>query len=89
MNLNLLGTVGFAVFICTLILWRVVHSGSSHKLIHGPPRDSLIAGNLAQLFSPDGMKYHELFIQQYGNAFELHGLFQVRNLFCSEHLQRP
>lgn len=46
-------------------------------LLHGPPRDSLIAGNLAQLFAPLGMEHHERFTKEYGNAFEVYGLFGV------------
>lgn len=59
-------------------------------LIHGPPRDSFIAGNLGQLFAPaDGMVYHEKFTKEYGNAFEVYGLLGVSarslviTVFCS------
>lgn len=59
----------------------------SRPLIHGPPRDSIIAGNLAQLFAPaDGMVYHEMFTKEYGNAFEIYGLFGVSCSFDHQYL---
>lgn len=58
----------------------------SRALIHGPPRDSIIAGNLGQLFAPaDGMVYHENFTKEYGNAFEIYGLFGVSCSFGHEY----
>lgn len=47
-------------------------------LIHGPPRDSIITGNLGQLFSAaHGLEYHARFLKEYGTAFEVYGLLGV------------
>lgn len=64
-----------AVLVLLVLLFRSLRG--PQPLIRGPPRDSLIAGNLAQLFSPGGMEYHERFTKEYGNTLEIYGLFGV------------
>lgn len=76
-----LTVVSTAIILLVLTRWFF---RSSRPLIHGPPRDSFITGNLAQLFAPeDGMVYHERFTKEYGNAFEIYGLLGVSPPSCS------
>lgn len=81
-SVSVIAAVAVAIFLLVHFL------RGRQPLIHGPPRDSLIAGNLAQLFSAGGMKYHEKFTKEYGNAFEVYGLFGVNIRFETSLISR-
>lgn len=75
-------TFAFAAVALIYALTRFVRG--RRPLIHGLPCDSLITGNLGQLFSaPHGLEYHARFLKEYGTAFEVYGLFGVSA--CRHH----
>ncbi|KAJ6568729.1 cytochrome P450 monooxygenase [Mycena capillaripes] len=49
--------------------------------IPGPPRRSLITGNLSQFHDPDGSLFQQQLEQNYGAVVKIRGLFGARQLF--------
>ncbi|KAJ7693049.1 cytochrome P450 [Mycena rosella] len=49
--------------------------------IPGPPRKSLLTGNLTQYYDPDGWTFQRELEENYGQVVKLHGLFGDRQLY--------
>ncbi|KAJ6556137.1 cytochrome P450 [Mycena capillaripes] len=70
----LLGTV-----LGARILLRRIFSALDN--VPGPPRKSLLTGNLTQFHDPDGWEFQRELEQSYGQVVKIHGLLGERHLF--------
>ncbi|KAJ6587527.1 cytochrome P450 [Mycena vulgaris] len=61
-----------------LLWWRLF---SVLDNIPGPPRKSLVTGNLIQYTDPDGWDFHKELEENYGQVVKLHGLLGARQLY--------
>ncbi|TFK53892.1 cytochrome P450 [Heliocybe sulcata] len=67
------------------IIYKVIKCYALPPLIlAGPPSASMITGNLGQIFSAGGMKYHGRFLEEYGRIFQIHGLLGDVQIFTSD-----
>ncbi|KAF7432814.1 cytochrome P450-dit2 [Pleurotus ostreatus] len=76
-----------AIYATSWALWRVVRSLFIRSPFHelpGPPRDSLITGNLSHVYSPEGIPWHFNMSKKYGRVFRVHGLFGAEQLYVSD-----
>ncbi|KAJ7240250.1 cytochrome P450 [Mycena rebaudengoi] len=60
-------------------VWRRVFSPLDN--VPGPPRKSLVTGNLTQYYDPDGSEFHKDLEENYGQVVKIHGLFGARQLY--------
>ncbi|KAJ7702762.1 cytochrome P450 [Mycena rosella] len=75
--------------ICALLVIFIAHAlrtllrrlSSALDNIPGPPRKSLLIGNLAQYHDPDGWEFQKELEETYGQVVKLHGLFGARELY--------
>ncbi|KAJ8516646.1 hypothetical protein ONZ45_g6069 [Pleurotus djamor] len=67
--------------------WRLIRSlfiRSPFDELPGPPRDSLITGNLSKVYSPEGIPWHFEMSKKYGRIFRIHGLFGAEQLYVTD-----
>ncbi|KAJ7626870.1 hypothetical protein FB45DRAFT_749544 [Roridomyces roridus] len=66
------------------VLWRTLRGffvRNPLDNIPGPPSDSFLAGNVAQLHGPDGFELHQSLEQDYDSVVRIHGLFGATQLY--------
>ncbi|KZT24183.1 cytochrome P450 [Neolentinus lepideus HHB14362 ss-1] len=67
------------------IVFKVVKRYALHPtILAGPPSASAMVGNLGQIFSADGLGYHDEFLKKYGRVFQVHGLLGEKQIFTSD-----
>ena len=73
-----------AVIFLTLVV-NTIRGIVSHRAKHrafrairGPAKNSFVAGNLQELYGPNGLPFYEA-LQEYGGIAKIHGLFGVRS----------
>ncbi|KAI0731458.1 cytochrome P450 [Fomitopsis betulina] len=82
-------TQGLAFCIGSWILWRTLKArftSSPLDNIRGPPPQSYIAGNYAQLYDRQGWDFHKRVWAQYGTVAKIHAAFSKPCLYISDPL---
>ncbi|KAJ6588565.1 cytochrome P450 [Mycena capillaripes] len=76
-------TIAVALFLFIAYAVRILSRRIFSPLdkVPGPARNSLIIGNLAQYYDPDGWEFQQELERSYGEVVKLHGLFGARQLF--------
>ncbi|KAJ7706342.1 cytochrome P450 [Mycena rosella] len=75
---TLICALTLALYLLRVLIRRVF---SVLDNIPGPPRKSLLTGNITQFHDPDGWEFHADLAESYGQVVKIYGLFGDRQLF--------
>jgi cytochrome P450 len=78
-----------AFYAVSYALWHIFRkhvAPSFLKNVPGPDRDSIIYGNLNNIYSPWGIPWHMNMSRKFGRVFKIHGMFGDEQLYVSDPL---
>ncbi|KAH7882788.1 cytochrome P450 [Phlebopus sp. FC_14] len=78
------GALGGALLSVLLVIWRRFLAPNPLDNIPGPPRKSLLKGNLGDVFNPNAWSFYQMLADRYGSVVKIHGIFGNRELFVSD-----